>query len=276
MPKEMLLWPDGPTYTFKPGGPETWTDDDVMPREGVVNRVVRYVSEPTLTLFPAAEEQATGAAMIVAPGGGMMLLAMDKEGYDVARWLNTLGVTVLVLKYRVRPDPHKGMATQLEPGVWGAILSDGQRAVRTVRARAAEWGLDPARIGMMGFSAGSRLTAQVTLHSDDGDPKAADPVERVSCRPDFIGLMYGARRMARRGATAAAGLYHGGQRRSSLCRPRRHLAAFVRGWTAQGVPVECITMPGAAMALAWAYGGAAAGWPGAMAAWLRDLGVLGV
>ncbi len=278
MPKEMLLWPDGPTYTFKPGGPETWTDDDVMPREGVVNRVVRYVSEPTLTLFPAAEEQATGAAMIVAPGGGMMLLAMDKEGYDVARWLNTLGVTVLVLKYRVRPDPHKGMATQLEPGVWGAILSDGQRAVRTVRARAAEWGLDPARIGMMGFSAGSRLTAQVTLHSDDGDPKAADPVERVSCRPDFIGLMYGARGEwpAEVPPLPPAFIMEANDDRL-FADPDATWLRFVRGWTAQGVPVEVhhYARGGHGFGLG-VYGGAAAGWPSAMAAWLRDLGVLGV
>ena len=278
MPKEMLLWPDGPTYTFKSGGPETWTDDDVMPREGVVNRVARYISEPTLTLFPAAKEQATGAAMIVAPGGGMLLLAMDKEGYDVARWLNTLGVTALVLKYRVRPDPHKGMASQLDPGVWGAILSDGQRAVRTVRARAAEWGLDPARIGMMGFSAGSRLTAQVTLHSDDGDRKAADPIERVSCRPDFIGLLYGARGdwPAEAPPLPPAFIMEANDDRL-FADPDATWLRFVRGWAAQGVPVEVhhYAKGGHGFGLG-VNGGAAAGWPGAMAAWLKDLGVLGV
>jgi hypothetical protein len=109
-PFELNLWPDGPTYTFKPGGEEIWSDDFVMPREGVVNRVVQYVNEPTLKVFPAPTDRATGAAAIVAPGGGYSLLAMDKEGYDVAAWLNTMGVTAAVLKYRVRPNPS---------GAWG-------------------------------------------------------------------------------------------------------------------------------------------------------------
>ncbi|NLX36067.1 MAG: alpha/beta hydrolase [Chloroflexi bacterium] len=277
MPEEMLLWPVGPTYTFKPGGPEAWTDDDVMPREGVVNRVVRYVSEPTLTLFAAPAARATGASMIVAPGGGMSLLAIDKEGYDVARWLNSLGVTALVLKYRVRPDPQRGMATQLHPGVWGAILSDGKRAVRTVRARASEWGLDPERIGMMGFSAGSRLTAQVTLQSDEGDPDAHDPIERVSCRPDFIGLMYGARGdwPDEVPPLPPAFIMEANDDRL-FADPDATWLRFVRGWTEQGVPVEVHHYAkgghGFGMGVS---GGAVTGWPAAMAAWLQDLGMLG-
>jgi len=277
MSHEMLLWPDGPTYTFKPGGEETWSDDDVMPREGEVNRVVRYVNEPTLTVFPAPADKATGAAMIVAPGGGMVLLAIDKEGYDVAAWLNTLGVTAFVLKYRVRPNPEAGMATGMAPGVWGAILSDGQRAVRTVRARAAEWGLDPQRVGMMGFSAGSRLTAQVTFNSDSGDAAATDPVEWVSCRPDFIGLMYGARGDWPETVPALPPAFIMQANDDGLfADPDATWIKFVRGWTAQGVPVEVHHYAKGGHGFGMGVnGGGAAGWPAAMAAWLQDLGLLG-
>ncbi|MEN6479974.1 MAG: alpha/beta hydrolase [Anaerolineales bacterium] len=275
-PNECSLWPAGPTYAFKPGGVETWTDDDVMPRPGVVNRIVRYVSEPTLTVFPAPADRATGAAMIVAPGGGMMLLAIDKEGYDVAQWLNTLGVTAVVLKYRVRPDAHRDMATPIHPAVWGAILSDGQRAVRTVRARAAEWGVDPQRVGMMGFSAGSRLTAQTTLHSDAGDSTAADPIERVSCRPDFVGLIYGARGdwPEEVPPLPPAFIVEADDDRLFADADTTFLR-FVRGWRAQGVPVELhhYAKGGHGFGLG-VYGGAVSGWPMAMAAWLRDLGII--
>jgi acetyl esterase/lipase len=275
---ELPLWPDGPTYTFKPGQAEAWSDDNVMPREGVVNRVVRYVSEPTLTVYPAPAETATGAAAIVAPGGGYTLLAIDKEGYDVARWLNTIGVTAIVLKYRVRPNPEKGMGLRMEPAVWGAILSDGQRAVRTVRAHAAEWGLDPNRIGMFGFSAGSHLTASTTLSSDAGDPTATDLIEQVSCRPDFIGLMYGAfADWPEKLPESLPPLFMMEANDDRLfADPEATWIRFARTWTAAGVPFEVhhYAKGGHGFGMG-VYGGAAASWPAAFAAWLRDLGMLG-
>jgi acetyl esterase/lipase len=133
---------------------------------------------PTLTPFLPPKEKATGAAVIVCPGGGYSRLA-DHEGGPVAEWLNTLGITAFVLKYRV--GPRYGHP---------APLMDGARAVRTVRARAAEWGLDPERIGILGFSAGGHLASTVGTHFDAGKPDAPDPIERAGSRPDLMILIY--------------------------------------------------------------------------------------
>ena len=133
---------------------------------------------PTLTPYLAPKERATGAAVVVCPGGGYGRLA-EHEGRPVAEWLNTIGVTAFVLKYRLGPRyKHPSM------------LQDAQRAVRTVRARAAEWGLDPRRIGILGFSAGGHLASTAGTHFDAGRPGDADPVERVSSRPDVMILVY--------------------------------------------------------------------------------------
>jgi acetyl esterase/lipase len=276
-PFELPLWPEGPTYAFKKGGEETWTDDDVMPRPGVVNRVVRYVSEPTLTVYPAPAEKATGAACIVAPGGGYTLLAIDKEGYDVAKWLNSIGVTAIVLKYRVRPNPNKGMGLRMDPAVWGAILSDGQRAVRTVRANSQAWGIHPDRIGMFGFSAGSHLTASTLFHSDSGDPEAADPIERESSRADFIGLMYGAFGDWPEQLPVLPPLFMMQANDDGLFKdPDATWIKFARTWTAAGVPFEVhhYAKGGHGFGMG-VYGGGAAGWLAAFEAWMRDLGLLG-
>lgn len=276
-PFEIPLWPDGPTYSFKPGGEEIWSDDDVMPRPGVVNRVVRRVSLPTLTIYPAPADKATGTAVIVAPGGGYVLLAIDKEGYDVAQWLNSFGVTGIVLKYRVRPDPQKGMGLRMDPGIWGAILSDGKRAVRTVRARAAEWGINPNRIGMIGFSAGSHLTASVTLNSDPGDESSPDPIERVSCRPDFIGLLYGAFGQWPEELPSLPPLFMMQANDDRLfADPEVTWLRFVRTWTQAGVPFEVhhYAKGGHGFGMG-VYGGAVASWPEAFRQFMVSIGVLG-
>ena len=277
-PFELPLWPAGPTYTFKTTQAEVWSDDDVMPRVGVVNRVVRYVSEPTLMVYPAPADNNTGVAAIVAPGGGYSLLAIDKEGYDVATWLNTIGVTAIVLKYRVRPNPNKGMGLAMEPAIWGAILSDGKRAVRTVRAHASEWQIDPNRIGMFGFSAGSHLTASTTLTADAGDAEDADPIERMSCLPDFIGLMYGAfARWPEKTPESLPPLFMMEANDDRLFSdPENTWLKFARVWTAAGVPFEVHHYAKGGHGFGMGVdGGGAAGWPAAFAAWLQDLGLLG-
>ena len=274
-PYELPLWPAGPTYSFKKGGVESWEEDTNMPLPGRLNRVVRYVIDPTLTVYPA--DKPNGTAMVVAPGGGYVLLAIDKEGYDVAKWLNSFGVTAFVLKYRVRPDPEKGMGLEMNPAVWGAILSDGQRAVRTVRARAAEWGIDPQRIGMCGFSAGSHLTASTTLNSDEGDAKAIDPIERVSCRPDFIGLFYGAFAVWPEKLPTLPPLFMMQANDDGLFADADATwIKFARTWKAAGVPFEIhhYAKGGHGFGLG-VYGGACAGWPKAFEAWMQDLGLLG-
>ena len=136
--------------------------------------------KPSLTIYAAPEDKACGTAVIVCPGGGYEHLSMEKEGTVPAKWLNTLGVTAFVLDYR-----HAGKGYH-HP----APLEDAERAIRLVRTNAAEWKINPNRIGIMGFSAGGHVATTVGTHFDHGDSKAEDAVERASCRPDFLILCY--------------------------------------------------------------------------------------
>jgi len=139
--------------------------------------------KPTLTVYLPAAERANGTAVIVIPGGGYGFLAIDHEGQQPAEWLNSLGVAAFVLNYRIAPRYHHP-----------APLQDAQRAMRTVRARAKEWGLHADRIGTWGFSAGGHLASTVATHFDagksDSEDPSEDPIDRVSCRPDFLILAY--------------------------------------------------------------------------------------
>lgn len=123
-------------------------------------------------------EKPNGAAVVICPGGGYSRLVKEAEGHGIAKWLNGHGVTGIVLEYRL-------------PGGRAFVpLLDAQRAIRTVRARAAEWGIDPSRVGIIGFSAGGHLAATAGTHFDEGKEGAEDVVERQSCRPDFMVLIY--------------------------------------------------------------------------------------
>ena len=136
--------------------------------------------KPTLTIYLADEAKANGAAVVICPGGGYGGLAVDHEGHAIAKWLNSIGAAGFICEYR-----HRGKG-------YGhpAPLQDAQRAIRTVRARAAEWKIDPARIGIIGFSAGGHLASTAGTHFDEGDPSVQDPIARASCRPDFLILCY--------------------------------------------------------------------------------------
>jgi len=134
--------------------------------------------QPGLRYYPAPEDRTTGALMVVCPGGGYRHLA-PHEGHEVALWLNQLGISAVVLQYRLGP-------TYQHP----AMLQDVQRAVRLVRSRAVDWKIDARRIGIMGFSAGGHLASTAATWFDDGDSTAEDPVERMSSRPDLAVLCY--------------------------------------------------------------------------------------
>lgn len=133
---------------------------------------------PSITIYLPSAGESNRTAVVICPGGGYGGLVMSYEGHDIARWLNGYGIVSIVLKYRVSPYQHP------------APFQDGRRAIRIVRARAAELGIDPGRIVMMGFSAGGHLASTVGTHFDAGDPTAKDPLDRVSCRPDFLALIY--------------------------------------------------------------------------------------
>lgn len=141
----------------------------------------RDEDKPVIRLLLAEPAQASGCAVLVCPGGGYWVRAMDHEGLQVAQWLQSHGIHAFLLSYRIRTQGY-------EPET---ALLDGLRAMRLVRAKAAQWGVDARRIGMIGFSAGCHLISWVGEKSDPGLPDAADPVERVSSRPDFLLMVYG-------------------------------------------------------------------------------------
>ena len=140
------------------------------------------VSVPTLTLFKPAADKATGAAVVVFPGGGYNILAIDLEGTEVCDWLTPLGVNCILVKYRV---PGTGPFPKSS-----AALQDAQRAMGMVRAHAAEWGIDPARVGVLGFSAGAHLSAAISTLYDKRLYDTVDAADSLSCRPDFAVIVY--------------------------------------------------------------------------------------
>jgi acetyl esterase/lipase len=182
-PPALALWPDRPPGETVSIGEEK---DMTKPTDGKVagQRVIRLgnISRPTITVYRPAKEKETGTAVIVCPGGGYHILAMDLEGTEVCRWLNDLGVTAVLLKYRV--PGRKGKAPH------DAALQDAQRAVALVRSKAKEWGIDPGRIGMLGFSAGGHLTAMAATNYATRSYEPIDDADKVSCRPDFAVLVY--------------------------------------------------------------------------------------
>jgi len=140
---------------------------------------ITNIHNPSIELQLPPADKANGTAVIVAAGGGNTTLWVGPEGAEIGKWLNTLGVAAFNLRYRLKPYDSAVDA-----------LADTQRAVRMVRAHAKEWGVNPKKIGIMGFSAGGEQAARAALNFDDGKPDAADPVDRESCRPDFVVLVY--------------------------------------------------------------------------------------
>jgi acetyl esterase/lipase len=145
---------------------------------------VKNVHDPSITAYLPPPDKATGAAVVVVPGGGHRLLVFKAEGLEPAEYLANLGVAAFALKYRLARE--EGSSYSIEKDA----KADTYRALRMVRSRAAEWHLDPHRIGVMGFSAGGELAGLVAYGSGDGEPQAADPVDRVNGRPDFTIFIY--------------------------------------------------------------------------------------
>eukprot|EP01034_Spumella_vulgaris_P007717 gene7717-9828_t len=182
-PLILNVWPatpPGDTAKLPPEADLTKDTDKLIAGRRIIK--TGNVTTPQLAVYRPAKEKDTGASVIICPGGGFSILAYDLEGTEVAAWLNTLGVTGIVLKYRVPSrDPKQA---------WLAPVQDAQRAVSLVRARAAEWGLDPARIGILGFSAGGTTAAYTSLLLENRRYPALDATDKISCRPDFTLLIY--------------------------------------------------------------------------------------
>lgn len=182
VPQVVYLWPAGhPTLQ---GANEKEITNPPNPQPGQVIRQFKNIHNPSIEVFLAPKEKANGTALIVAAGGGHRELNTGTEAYDLKDWLHSLGVTMIVLKYRLAQTPNYKYTVE------GEALQDTQRAIRIVRARAKEWNLNPNRVGLLGFSAGGALAALADIRFDRGKLDAADPIDRESCRPDFVGLVY--------------------------------------------------------------------------------------
>lgn len=167
------LWPGTPPYAAA----DTFGTETAQPARG--DNVIRLtnVSHPTLTIYPAKTTGSPTPAVLICPGGGYHILAMNLEGTELAAWFNSLGITAAILKYRV-PQNRKG------------AFADGQRALGLLRARAKEWHIDPEHIGVMGFSAGGHLSARLSTHFHQRSYQPVDDYDATSCRPDFAMLIY--------------------------------------------------------------------------------------
>jgi acetyl esterase/lipase len=173
-PQEVPLWPNG-----APGFEGRRTEAPVAK-----DYYIRNIHNPSITVYLPPKEKATGTAVVICPGGGHRLLVYNAEGVEPARYFNSIGVAAFVLKYRLGREQGTPYSIQKH------ALEDGQRAFRLVRSRAAEWNVDPHRVGIMGFSAGGEVVSMVANAPGQGDPNAKDEVDRQSSRPDFLIYIY--------------------------------------------------------------------------------------
>lgn len=241
-------------------------------------RMVTNVTKPTITIYRPAKDKDTGTAVLICPGGGYWNLYWELEGEEVAAWLNTLGVTGIILKYRVprRPDEIKG-----EPA--RRPLQDAQRAVSLIRHHAKEWGIHPMRIGMIGFSAGGHLAIATATNFEKRTYEPQDEVDKVSCKPNFAIAAYSGYLKAKDKNELAMGLHvpaktppvflvHGGD---DLISPPEHSVVMYLALRRAGVPAELHIYSDTVHDFgvrpsARPYGA----WTKACADWLRQLGFL--
>ena len=173
-PARVSLWPGGaPGSEARRQEPEQAQD-----------YWVKNIHDPSITVYLPPKDKATGAGVVVIPGGGHRLLVYNAEGVEPAQFLNSLGVAAFVLKHRLQREEGSSYTIERD------ARADAYRAMRTVRGRAAEWGVDPSRLGVMGFSAGGEVVGLIAFGAGDGDPQSADPVDRLNGRPDFAIFVY--------------------------------------------------------------------------------------
>jgi acetyl esterase/lipase len=173
-PQEIFLWQNGaPGFESRKNEPtqaKDWWE--------------KNIHNPSITVYHPPKEKANGAAVVICPGGGHRELVINPEGRDAALFLNSLGVTAVVLKYRLAREENSPYSLDVH------VKQDAYRAMRLVRSRAREWNVDPARVGMLGFSAGGEVVALVAYPPGQGDPTAPDPIDRLNGKPDFQMLIY--------------------------------------------------------------------------------------
>jgi endo-1,4-beta-xylanase len=260
-PDVVYLWPNGAP------GSEGKTGEESVRVTDAGERVVKSVHKPSLTVYLPRKQDATGAAVVIAPGGGHREMWTDHEGHNLAQWLAEHGVAGLVLKYRLARE--EGSTYTIEEHA----LADTQRAVRLVRHRAGEWSLNPERIGVMGFSAGGQLAALAAVRYDAGIASASDPIDRQSSRPAFQALIYPAipRDMNLSKETPPAFLLCGENDRENISQglPELYLALKKAGVSAE---LHVYAGIGHGFGMRTRNQGAIAGWPARFVEWLQAAG----
>jgi acetyl esterase/lipase len=244
-PLVVEIWPGKAPEEIGGIGPERIRMSPKLDRKQVEvteqTRLITAVTNPTLTIYRPPKEKETGTAMVICPGGGYWDLYWQLEGEEVAGWLNSIGVTGIILKYRVprRPDEPQG-----EPA--RRPLQDAQRAMSLVRSKASQWGIHPERIGIVGFSAGGHLAIATATSFDKRTYEPLDDVDKISCRPDFAIPVYSGYLKAKDKDEVAPGfkiptntppvfLVHGGE---DIISPPEHSVLMYLALKRAGVPTE--------------------------------------
>jgi endo-1,4-beta-xylanase len=178
IPPEILLWPKGAP------GSEGKTEKELVEKSASGDVRITRIHNPSITVYLPPKEKATGASVLVIPGGGHRVLVMTHEGYNVAEWLSQRGIAAFVLKHRLARETNSTYQIEVH------AFADTQRAIRLIRSRANEWNIDPARLGVMGFSAGGELAAQAGMKFDNGITGATDPIDQQGSKPAFQALIY--------------------------------------------------------------------------------------
>ena len=262
-PPVALLWPNGAP------GSDGKVAEEVTRLSSGGERVVSSVHRPSLTVYLPSKESATGAAVVIAPGGGHRELWTDHEGHNLAKWLSSRGVAGLVLKYRLAREKDSTYTVE------GHALADTQRAIRLARSRAAEWGIDPDRIGVMGFSAGGELAALASVRYQAAGENPTDPIERQSSKPAFQALIYPAipRDMPLSKETPPAFLACGENDRQNISQglPELYLALKRAGASAE---LHVYAGVGHGFGMRETTKGAVAAWPARFHEWLDSSGFL--
>jgi endo-1,4-beta-xylanase len=176
-PQVISIWPADKLAA------EAATQHEVITENAAHEQTVTNIHNPTITAYLPPTEKATGVAIVIAPGGGHRFLSIDHEGYEVGKWLASIGVAGFVLKYRLAHAENSHYTVE-------DADQDAQRAIRVIRARAAEWHVNPAKVGILGFSAGGEVAVLAATRFDRGKPEASDAIDRQSSRPDFQVLIY--------------------------------------------------------------------------------------
>ncbi len=260
--KEILLWPNG-----APGSEGKTGKEKVRIIGG--EQIISNIHHPSITPYLPTKEKATGAAVIIAPGGGHKELWITHEGYNEAKWLSERGIAAFVLKYRLAKDTLSTYTVDKDE------LADIQRAIRLVRSRAKEWNIDTARIGVMGFSAGGELAALSAMRFDYGNPNAADVIDHESSRPAFQALIYpgNSSRFEVVENSPPVFLLAGYKDRPDIS---EGITKVYLKYKAAGVPAELYiyASAGHGFGMRNTNQGAIAGWPERFKEWLVEIGIL--